>query len=199
MEEFLDILQSALKSGRALLGSIILPLIFLGYPTSGLYMIIFAHFQGTPSGTLLEGGGRGLGGASTLLIRVVECIASSAPSSRHRRANLSLGQLAVAIEAILDERALSLANSGYAKSWSLCMVPRESGDFIDDALLWLLPTAGFSEKIVIFSKMKGPYPGRDAPCSKLWECLDEYTIRVQNENPNLGQASSSAVIVYYDT
>lgn len=196
MGEFLDILESALKSGKTPLGSIILPLIFLGYPTPELKSIFVWYGWFTPGGALLAVGERDQNGTPPLFESVMESIASSYPSIHHWRANLSPGRLEATIEAMLDYRA-PLPTKTVKPNAILCQLCKNlepSGPLLN-ALVWLLPKAGFSKKILTFSKRKDPDLCIKGPCRELQKCLDEYNVRVRNKGLNLGKERSSVVAV----
>lgn len=166
------------------LASIILPLIFLGYPEDEMSEIFHYHFRGTPSAALVTHKTRG-DSVVTYFNDVAKRIAISDASIRHRSANLSPERLAAAIEAILDHLVDKFIPSTCPnrKSCLLCTTPDKLVNLLN-ALVWLLPQAGFSEKIITFSRMisqQNSYWCKRDPCTKLQKCLDEYSIRVHNE------------------
>lgn len=134
------------------LALILLPLVFLRYPPKALCEILSYHFHGTQSHTLLAYELYELDADKSLT--VLDLIArTNLASIRHWEVHLSPERLAAAAEAIFSY-LIDAGNWHHSSIYSINTLEMVENLLHD--LMCLLPEAGLSENIILFSNMPIP-------------------------------------------
>ncbi|KAF5318720.1 hypothetical protein D9619_011022 [Psilocybe cf. subviscida] len=215
LEDFFDIVEPCINLDNKKLGPSILPLVFVGCPIEVVHTIILYHHYGPLYRFMVN---KTYINNFKTQVSIGDIITTADLSSIRHSIYAAPQPLAVAAEVILQylayevELVRPLTSPKHKLAWVQRPKPqnRIATDYLTspwtpatfytmknlvlnllNALLWVIPKAGFSEEILLYSKRSFSqfiYQGNVRLVHRVRKRLDEYTTRVRKEKlKELGQ------------